>query len=482
MQDNGLMNEGQASRQSLTVALIVASALFMENLDSTVIATALPDMAIAFGVEAGDMSLGITAYLIAQAVFIPVSGWVADRYGVRDVFGMAIVVFTLSSIACAFSQSMLQFTLSRVVQGTAGALMVPVGRLAVLNNTKKKDLLTAIAYITWPALVAPVLGPPLGGFITTYFSWHWIFLLNVPLGMAGVYLTWRFIANRSERVRVPLDLIGFVCSGAAMAGFMYSLDMLGKSHSSYGWALAILVLSVVFICLNVWHSVKVPNPLIDYRVFSVTTFRTTVTTGSLSRMVIWSSPFLLPLMFQVGLGMSAFESGMLYLVGMIGNLGMKPATIWITRHFGFKRVLISNGLLLAVSTYAFSFIFPHTPIWVIVVNMLFWGMFRSVQFSSLATLAFADIDQASMSNANTIFSTAQKVSTGVGVAAGALALHLAGAYHHRVGEAQLADFQLAFVALGILGILANMGYFRLARNAGSEVSGIKSAISVRRSK
>ncbi|WP_036601151.1 DHA2 family efflux MFS transporter permease subunit [Olivibacter sitiensis] len=461
------------SKNSLTVSLIVASALFMENLDSTVIATALPDIATAFGVEAGDMSLGITAYLIAQAVFVPVSGWIADRYGVRDVFGTAIIFFTLSSIACAFSQSMLQFTISRIVQGTAGALMVPVGRLAVLNNTQKKDLLTAIAYITWPALVAPVLGPPLGGFITTYFSWHWIFLLNVPLGAAGVYLTWRFIKNTSERSRVPLDITGFAFSGLAMAGFMYSLDLLGKSHTSYSLALTILVLSIAALLFNIWHSGKIDKPLIDYKVFKVTTFRTTVTTGSLSRIVIWSSPFLLPLLFQVGLGMSAFHSGMLYLIGMVGNLGMKPATIWITRHFGFKHVLICNGLLLAVSTYAFSFIFPDTPIWVIVINMLFWGMFRSLQFSSLATLAFADIDQTQMSNANTIFSTAQKIATGVGVAIGALALHLAGAYHHTQGEAQLADFQLAFIALGILGIIANAGYLRLSRNAGSAVSGLE---------
>src|SRR6185369_4322907 len=334
-----------ARRRSTLVALLVAGAFFMENLDGTVIATALPQMAQSFGAHPVDLNLGMTVYMLTLAVFIPVSGWVADRVGPRTVFSTAIGLFTVASMICGVSNTLTQFTAARVLQGMGGAMMVPVGRLVVLRITEKKDLMRSISYITWPGLMAPVLGPPLGGFITTYSSWRWIFYLNVPLGVAGTVLAFLWIDNQRENSKRTFDWLGFALAGSACVGFMYSLELMGQQTSRWLTVWALLGYSLLAGALAALHMRRTEHPLIDFACLQRPTFAVSIWGGSLFRTGIMASPFLLPLMFQVAFGLSAFQSGMLVLTMFAGNLAMKSVTTPVLRRWGFRAVLIVNGVI-----------------------------------------------------------------------------------------------------------------------------------------
>ena len=325
-----------STQTSRLVALLVAGAFFMENLDGTVIATALPQMAQSFHSSPVDLNMGMTAYLLTLAVFIPVSGWVADRLGPRTVFSSAIAVFTFASVLCGFSNTLWQFTAARILQGLGGAMMVPVGRLVVLRVTEKKDLMLAMAYIIWPGLVAPVIGPPAGGFITTYSSWRWIFFLNVPLGLIGITLAMLWIKNERDSEVRPFDWLGFTLAGTACTSFMYSLELLGRQKEQWSEVSLFLGYSVVAGWLAVRHMSKSRHPLIDFACLREKTFAISIWGGSLFRIAINASPFLLPLMFQVPFGMTAFQSGLLILAMFAGNLTMKSVTTPVLRKFGFK--------------------------------------------------------------------------------------------------------------------------------------------------
>jgi EmrB/QacA subfamily drug resistance transporter len=316
----------------LPPALIVAAAFFMENLDANIIVTALPAMAVDFAVTPADLSIGITAYLLMLAVFIPLSGWISDRLGARNVFCVAVAVFSLASLLCAVSQSLPQFVVARMLQGAAGALMSPVGRLVVLRATDKRDLIRAIATISWPGLIAPVIAPPLGGLIVTYASWHWIFLLNLPLGILGVLLALRSLPNERQAEMRPFDGRGFVLGALALGCLVLGLDLIGPDSST--WAIAFLVLSagVVFAVLAVRHARRHPHALFDLDLLRIPTFASaSLIGGALTRAAIAGTPFLLPLLFQLGFGLNAFDAGMLLLVYMAGNLAIKPATSFILR-------------------------------------------------------------------------------------------------------------------------------------------------------
>ena len=335
------------SRNSAAIAILVAGAFFMENLDGTVIATALPQMGRSFHVNPVDLNIGMTAYLLMLAVFIPISGWVADRFGARTVFVSAIAVFTASSILCGLSTGFWQFTAARVIQGIGGAMMVPVGRLVVLRTTEKHDLMRAMVYITWPGLVAPVVGPPVGGFITTYASWHWIFFLNVPLGVIAMALAAMWITNLREDQAKPFDWIGFALSATACVSFMYGLELIGRQNTPWRTTGLFLGCGAALGTLAVVHLRRAPAPVIDLSSLKIKTFAVTLGGGSLFRMAISVSPFLLPMMFQVGFGLDAFRSGLLMLALFAGNLGMKTVTSPVLRRFGFRSVLIANGILTA---------------------------------------------------------------------------------------------------------------------------------------
>lgn len=456
---------------SHTVALIVAIAFFMQGLDTTAVNTAIPAMARSFGTDVVHLSSGVTSYLIALAIFIPVSGWIADRYGTRKVFCTSIILFISASILCGVSQTLTQFVIFRIFQGMAGAMMTPVGRLAVLKATPKEDLVTAMAYITWPALVAPILGPLVGGYLTTYWSWHWIFYLNIPISLICVALAWHFIPEENEdnQPKRRFDSVGFVLSGIALAGFMYGVELLSRSEIPYYVSVIVIIISICLLLFNIRYSKHISNPLIDYSIIKIPTYRVTIFTGSLSRMVIGVAPYLVPLMFQEGFGLNPFQSGVLFLATMAGNLAMKPATIWVMRHYNFRTVLIVNGFLVALFTFFTALLLPATPVILIVVVMFLSGMFRSMQFSAITTLAFAEIPQQRMTAANTLYSTVQQMSTGMGIAMGAVFLRFSNMINGQSEHYSVPDFRLAFIFVAILGIVSLYGFTKLAPDAGDAV-------------
>ncbi len=453
-------------RQSSVIALLVAGAMFMEQLDGTVIATALPRMAMSFGTAAVDLNIGMSAYLLTVAVFIPASGWITDRFGARVVFACAIATFTIASVLCAASDSLWEFTAARVLQGIGGAMMVPVGRLIVLRNTEKEHLIRAIAFLTWPALTAPVVGPPLGGLITTYSSWHWIFLINVPLGLIGLALALVLIPNAREPRRGAFDWSGFLLTGLASFALMYSLETIGRSRTDWRITGPLLAVSLCCGVYAVRHALRVAHPLLDLAPFRVPSFAVTVSGGLLFRAAISAAPFLLPLMFQLGFGLDPLTSGLLLLAVFAGNLGMKPATSPVLGRFGFRRTLIWNGVLAIATIMACGLLTPLTP-WAIVVAILFLsGLTRSMEFTTINALSFSDLSKSAMSGANTLFSMLQQMGNALGIAGGAIMLRVAGLAHPDQGTVTVADFHIAFWAIGFVGLIGVWHFRRLAPDAG----------------
>jgi MFS family permease len=441
----------QSPVNSKWIALLVAGAFFMENLDGTVITTAVPDIAHSFGVAPLALNVGVSAYLLTLGVFIPISGWVAERYGARRVFAAALAIFTLASVLCGMANSLSEFVWLRVLQGAGGAMMVPVGRLVVLNNTPKEKLIAVIATLTWPALVAPVLGPPVGGFITSYASWRWIFYLNLPLGVIALALAWWLIPDKRAAEQRPFDWPGFLLSGSA---------------------LLLLTWGALLLAALGWHLQRAAHPLIDLSSFAIPTFSITIIGGSLFRMAIGAVPFLLPLMFQLGFGLDAFHSGLLVIAVFAGNLLMKPATTPILRRFGFKPVLLVNGLVNVTTLAACALLTPSTPVWIIAAVLFAGGLTRSMQFSALNTIAFADVPQPRMAAANTLFSTAFQVALGLGIALGATGVRLGhwSAQQLGIGDWAAIDYRLAFVLVALVSLLGLADALRLAPHAGEQVA------------
>jgi EmrB/QacA subfamily drug resistance transporter len=405
-----MQSSTQSPVNSKWIALLVAGAFFMENLDGTVITTAVPDIAHSFGVAPLALNIGVSAYLLTLGVFIPISGWVAERFGARRVFAAALAIFTLASVLCGMANSLSEFVWLRVLQGVGGAMMVPVGRLVVLNNTPKEKLISVIATLTWPALVAPVLGPPVGGFITSYASWRWIFYLNLPLGVIALVLAWWLIPDQRAAEPRPFDWPGFLLSGSALLLLTWGAEVVGGQHPDWREAGACLVAGALLLAALGWHLKRAAHPLIDLSSLAIPTFSITIIGGSLFRMAIGAVPFLLPLMFQLGFGLDAFHSGLLVIAVFAGNLMMKPATTPLIRRFGFRPVILVNGLANVTTLAACALLTPATPVWVIAAVLFAGGLTRSMQFSALNTIAFADVPQKRMAAANTLFSTAFQVA------------------------------------------------------------------------
>jgi EmrB/QacA subfamily drug resistance transporter len=460
-------------RQSSVIALLVAGALFMEQLDGTVIATALPQMAQSFGVAPVDINIGMSAYLLTVAVFIPASGWITDRFGARVVFASAIAAFTLSSVLCAASGTLWQFTLARVLQGIGGAMMVPVGRLIVLRTTEKEHLVRMIAFLTWPALTAPVVGPPLGGLITTYSSWHWIFLLNVPLGLIGLALAFVLIPNARGERRGGFDWSGFLLTGLASLGLMYSLESIARNRIDWLVTVPLLAVSIGAGLYAVRHAWSIAHPLIDLSPFRVPSFAITVSGGVLFRTTMSAAPFLLPLMFQIAFGLDPLSSGLLLLAVFAGNLGMKPATSSVLGRFGFRPTLIWNGVLAVATVGACGFLTAATPTVVILVVLFLGGLSRSMEFTTINALSFCDLDQARMSGANTLFSMLQQMGNAFGIAGGAIMLRLAALTHPGEAAMTAADFHIAFWTISFVGLVGVWHFRRLAPDAGAALKAKK---------
>ncbi|WP_313682807.1 MFS transporter [Pantoea sp.] len=454
------------------LALLVASAFFMEFLDGTVIATALPDMAKAFGVSAVDLNIGISAYLLTLAVLIPANGWVAERFGARNVFTLALSIFTLSSLFCGLTHNVTEFILMRILQGVGGAMMVPVGRLVVLRTTPKNQLIKAIATLTWPALVAPIIGPPLGGFITTYASWHWIFFLNVPLGIIAIVLSLRMMPNQSAHERRSFDFTGFVATGITMLCLVAGLEMLSQQSANLTSAAVTIAIGLGALVWSIRHLRRSKAPLIGLSSLAVPSFRITMRGGFLLRATISSAPFMLPLMFQVGFGMNAFQAGSLVLAVFAGNLAMKPATTPLIRYFGFRKLLIGNGVACVLTLLLCAFLTPTSPHVITLVLLFLGGLSRSMQFTGISSLAFAEVPAQEMSSANTLFSTSLQLASGLGVTLGALCIRLGTVLGDDLGYGSVPGmgFKVGFVVIAIITLIGVVDMVRLAPDAGRNVS------------
>ncbi|MGP9822541.1 MFS transporter [Salinarimonas sp. NSM] len=450
--------------------LIVATALFMETTDSTVIATALPAIAADLGEDPIALKLAITSYLIALAVFIPVSGWMADRFGARTVFRAALGVFVTGSIACAFADSLGGFVAARFFQGMGGAMMVPVGRLVILRGIPKNELVGALAFLTVPALVGPVLGPPIGGFITTAFSWRWIFIINVPIGLLGMVLASIFIENLREEDTPPLDWRGYLMLGTGLALAMLGLATAGR-HLLPLWASAAsLGAGVALLALYLRHARRVAHPVMGFSLMALPTFRAGVVGGALFRLGVGAIPFLLPLMLQLGFGLDPLNSGLITFAAAAGALFMKTLAARIIRAFGFRSILVWNSLVCAVFIAVMGIFRPEMPYVVMLAILLVGGCFRSLQFTALNALSFADVVRRDMSQATTLSSVVQQVALAVGVTIAAFALE---AFSALAGNDRLvtADFTPAFLFMAALSGLAFFVFARLDPDAGAEMSG-----------
>ena len=454
------------SRKTRLTAVIVACALFMQNLDGTVIATALPSMARAFAVDPVSMNVALTSYLLAVTLFIPASGWMADRYGTRTVFRAAIAVFTLGSVLCGRAESLPFLVAARILQGIGGAMMVPVGRLVLLRTAPKSELVSAMAWLTMPALIGPVLGPPIGGLIVTYASWRWIFDINVPIGLIGIGLVTAYVEDVREPQPGRLDLHGFFLIGIALTGFVLGLEGAGRGTLSRTTIAACFGAGALASALYALHARRHPRPLLDFSLMRQQTFAVSVIAGTAFRIGVGAIPFLLPMLFQVGFGDTAARSGSITFASAAGAFAMKPITRTLIDWIGFRNTLLWNGALSALGIAAMAAFRPGWPIVAIYLILLVAGSFRSLQFTAFNTIAYADVPRSRMSAATSLYTTIQQLAQVLGISAGAAALSGAMSVRNHA-EPSIGDFSAAFLAVAVLALLAVPLCWRLAADAGA---------------
>ena len=445
---------------------IVGCALFMQMLDSTVVTTALPTMAIALGSDPVSLNIAITSYLLAVAVFVPISGWAADRYGARRVFMAAIALFTLSSLTCAISNTLVQLVLSRVVQGIGGAMMVPVGRIILLRTIPKHDLLRAMAFLSMPALIGPMIGPPLGGFLVTYASWHWIFLINLPIGMIGIWMVRRYVRELpADGIVHRLDWLGFLLSAVCMACLVGGFESLGQGDTPILIVTGLIGTGIATGLLYYLHSQRHPDPILDLSLLSIQTFRVAILAGNLCRFAVGATPFLMAMLLQVGFGLSAMSAGMITFAGAVGAMAMKFAAPPLLYRWGYRRVLTVNAVLTGLSLSLCAFFTPTTPVLVMIAVLLLGGFFRSLQFTAVNTLAYADVSHVSMSRASSFAAMGQQLGISLGVGVAACTLNASMAWRHSETLVS-SDVIAGFIVIGILCALSSLWFWRMDPQAG----------------
>ena len=455
----------------ILVPLIIGCSFFMQTLDSMVIATALPMMARSLHEDPIRLNLAITSYLLSLAMFVPISGWIADRFGARSVFRSAIVWFTIGSALCGLSQSLPELVVARILQGFGGAMMMPVGRLIILKTTRKADYVQVMSYMTVPAMLGPIVGPPLGGFIVTYYSWRWIFFINLPICVIGIVLVTLFVPNVREQGARRLDLIGFVLTGIGLAGVVFGLESLGRGVLPTTVVVGMMITGTVCSVLYILHARRISYPILDLNLFRIRTFAAaSITAGGLYRIGLGGLSFLMALMLQLGLGMSPFAAGLFILASAAGSITMRFTINRIIRRFGFRSVMVVNGVICALSVAACALFTRSTPHAVILLVMFEGGFFQSLQFTSLNALAYADIPSAAMSSASSLASMSQQLFNGLGVIVAAQVLHITLALHGRTVLTR-PDISPAFLIAGTLALLSALWFLPLEHHAGAEVSG-----------
>ena len=452
--------------------LVIAAALFMENMDSTVIATSLPAIAADLGTNPVSLKLAFTTYLLSLTVFLPISGWMADKFGAKLIFRLAIVVFTLASFGCGFAPNLGWLVALRALQGIGGAMMVPVGRIILIRTIPKSELVNAMAWLTVPALIGPLLGPPIGGFITTYFHWRWIFWMNVPIGILGFILATRFMPYTREENVPPLDSKGFLLSGFGLALAVFGCTVLGHGFFPETLVLAMIAVGVLMIALYLRHARRVANPILDLSLLSIDTLRISITGGLFYRIAAGAIPFLLPLMLQLGFGLTAFQTGLITCAAALGALTMKFGAGQLLRRFGYRRLLIANGILSCLLMAAMGLFTPSLSYIFMMIILLIGGVSRSMQFTALNSIAYADVSTAQVSKANGLYTVVQQLSLALGVAVAATILDVSQALR---GASTLAtaDFAAAFFLVSAGGLASIILFMRLPDNAGSALSGHK---------
>ena len=452
------------------VPAIIGSAMLMQTLNATVLSNALPTMAKALHEDPLRLNLAITMYLLASAVFLPISGWAADKLGAKRVFVAAMVLYALSSAACGLAHNLTHLVIARIFQGMAGAMMGPVGRLVLLRTTPKSELVGAMSVLTMPALLGPVIGPVIGGAIVTFWDWRWIFYINLPIAVVGVLLVLRHVPNVKEQEVSPLDWTGILLTGFGLAALIFGFENLGRNILPPIAVAGLFVGGAICMTLYWRHARGNPHAILDISLFKIQTFNASVVGGAFMRLGMGSTPFLLAMLLQIGFGMRAFEAGLLTFMSAAGALIMKTTAPPILRRFGFRTVLIVNGVITGLTFMAYAVFRPDTPHWVIMGILLVGGFFRSLQFTSLNGIAFADIDQPMMSRASTMSSMGQQLVQSIGVGLAALLLHTFMVMH---GETKLEVHSIypAFLIIGMLTFIQLLFFIRLPRNAGDEMNG-----------
>jgi EmrB/QacA subfamily drug resistance transporter len=450
---------------------LVAVAFFMEMLDSTILNTATPTIADSLGVTALSMKAVLTSYTLSLAVFIPVSGWVADRFGTRRVFATAIGIFTLGSLLCGLSNSIHVLVACRVLQGCGGALMVPVGRLTLVRTFPKSELVRAMSFVAIPSLIGPLIGPLAGGLIVGLLHWRVIFFVNLPMGVVGLYLVYRHLPDYRAEKSARLDWLGLVLFGSGVALLSYVLEIFGEHSLGTPAIVGMLVVSIALISGYVRHALRAPHPLLRLQLFKIRTLRTAVTGSFVARLGAGGMPFLLPLLYQVGLGYSPIESGLLLMPQSIAAMLLKAVITSILGKLGYRAILVINTLILGGMMAVFATVDAGTPIWLIVAQAFVFGFCSSMQFTSMNTLVYADVAPEDTSMASTIASTLQQMSMSFGVASAAIvtALFVPDRHSSSAGE-MIHGIHLALLVLGGMTVLSALIFASLKSDDGEAVS------------
>ncbi|HTH96120.1 MAG TPA: MFS transporter [Stellaceae bacterium] len=459
-----------AKQYSFAVPFIVGCAQFMHQFDGTAIATALPSMAATLHETPLRLNLAISCYLLSLAVFVPISGWLADRYGARQIFMLAITIFTVSSVLCGLSHNLLELVLARIVQGLGGAMMTPVGRVIVAKSVPRSGLVKAMNYITIPGMLAPVLGPSVGGLIVTYFSWPWVFFVNLPIGVAGVLLVRAYVPDLARERVASLDSMGFVFSSVALAGFVFGFESMGRGLLPAWLVVCLLTVGVVCGFLYLIHSRRVAEPIVDLGLMRFRSFSASITGGSLFYVTTTAVVFLLAVLFQVGFGYSAFHAGLILLGTATGSVVSRAAFPPALKLFGFRRLLLINVLVISSFLFCCGLFRAQTPLVLLLGFLFFGGLARSMLYASIQSLSYAEMPRPLMSRATSFAAMVQQFMQSFGVGLVALAVHFSLVLHGRV-DLTVGDLKYGFWLLSALSFLSVLVFLRLPASAGAALEG-----------